>query len=106
VRIAFACGLWLIACGAPAHSEPDMFMRTVGFALTGSDDAVPKVIGDRANCVFAINNEIFRLNNIHADRITIKGSNRQRPWGSERWVTVFLPGDDVVFEETIEPAAR
>jgi len=99
-------GLWLIACGAPAHSEPDMFMRTVGFALTGSDDAVPKVIGDRANCVFAINNEIFRLNNIHADHITIKGSNRQRPWGSEQWVTVFLPGDDVVFEETIEPAAR
>ena len=83
-----------------------MFMRTVGFALTGSDDAVPKVIGDRANCVFAINNEIFRLNNIHADHITIKGSNRQRPGGSEQWVTVFLPGDDVVFEETIEPAAR
>ena len=78
-------------------------MRTVGFALTGSDDAVPKVIGDRANCVFAINNEIFRLNNIRADRITIKGSNRQRPTGSEQWVTVFLPGDDVVFEETIEP---
>jgi hypothetical protein len=24
----------------------------VGFALTGSDDADPKVIGDRAKCVF------------------------------------------------------
>jgi hypothetical protein len=35
------------------------------------------VIGDRTNCVFAINNEIFRLNNVHADRITIKGWNRR-----------------------------
>jgi hypothetical protein len=103
-RIAFACALWLIACGTPARSEPDAFMRSVGFALTGSDDAVPKVIGDRTNCVFAINNEIFHLNNVHADRITIQGWNRQRPWGLEQWVTVALPGDDVVFEETIEPA--
>jgi hypothetical protein len=60
VRIAFACALWLIACGAPARSEPDVFMRSVAFALTGGDDAVPKVIGDRTNCVFVINNEIFR----------------------------------------------
>ena len=61
------------------------------------------MIGDRTDCVFAINNEIFRLNNIHVDRIKIQGWNRQRPWGSEQWVTVVLPGDDVVFEETIEP---
>ena len=53
VRIAFACALWLIACSAPARSETDLFMRSVGFALTGSDDTVPKVIGDRTNCVFA-----------------------------------------------------
>jgi hypothetical protein len=103
VRIALACALWLIASGAFARSEPDAFISSVGFALTGSDDAVPKVIGDRTNCVFAINNEIFRLNNVHADRIIIKGGSRQRPWGLERWVTVALPGDDVVFEETIEP---
>jgi hypothetical protein len=103
VRIAFACALWLIACNAPARSEADVFMHSVGFALTGSDAAVPKVIGRRTNCVFAINNEIFHLNNVHADRIAIKGWNRQRPGGSEQWVTVLLPGDDVVFEETIEP---
>jgi hypothetical protein len=36
-------------------------MRIVGFALTGSDDADPNVIGDRAKCVFAINHDIFRL---------------------------------------------
>jgi hypothetical protein len=59
VRITFACALWLIACNAPARSETDVFVRSVGFALTGQDDAVPKVIGDRANCVFAINNVPF-----------------------------------------------
>jgi hypothetical protein len=37
------------------RAETDLFMRTVGFALTGRDDADPKVIGDRAKCVFAIN---------------------------------------------------
>ena len=70
-------------------------------ALTGSDDADPKVIGDRAKCVFAINNDIFRLNNVHTDRITIQGWQRQQ--GLEQWVTVELYGDDVVFEETTEP---
>ena len=75
-------------------------MRAVSFALTG-DDADPKVIGDRTNCVFAI--DLFRLNNVQTDRITIQGWHRQRAWGPEQWVTVRLHGDDVVFEETIEP---
>lgn len=39
-----------------AHSEIDVFLRAVGFALTGSDDVDPKVVGGRANCVFAITN--------------------------------------------------
>ena len=76
-------------------------MRTVGFALTGSDDADPKLIGDPAKCVFASKNEIFRLNNVHTDRITVQGWQRQQ--GLEQWVTVELHGDDVVFEETTEP---
>jgi len=37
---------------------------TSGFALTGSDDADIKVIGERADCVFASKNELFRLNNV------------------------------------------
>ena len=45
----------ILASGVTAHAETDVFMRTVGFALTGRDDADPKVIGDRAKCVFAIN---------------------------------------------------
>ena len=60
VRMATACLLALIlANGVAAHAETDVFMRTVGFALTGSDDADPKLIGDPAKCVFASKNEIF-----------------------------------------------
>jgi len=91
----------IFASGVTARAEPDVFMRTVGFALTGSDNADLKVIGDRAKCVFAIKNDIFRLNNVHTDRITIQGWQRQQ--GLEQWVTVELHGDDVVFEETTEP---
>ena len=61
----------ILAGGVTGHAETDVFMRTVGFALTGNDNADPKVIGDRAKCVFAINNDIFHLNNVHTDRITI-----------------------------------
>ena len=102
MRMTAACMLTLIfASCVTARAETDVFMRAVGFALTGSDDADPKVIGDRAPCVFAIKNDIFRLNNVHTDRITIQGWQRQQ--GLEQWVTVELHGDDVVFEETTEP---
>jgi hypothetical protein len=63
----------LFLLGAPGWAEPDVFMRAVSFALTGHDDADPKVIGDRANCVFAIGNDLFRLNNVQTDRIKIQG---------------------------------
>jgi hypothetical protein len=79
VRMAATCVLTLIlAGGVTARAEPDVFMRTVGFALTGRDDADPKVIGDRAKCVFAVNNDIFRLNNVYTDRIAIQGWQRQQ----------------------------
>jgi hypothetical protein len=87
----------ILVSGVTAHAETDVFMRTVGFALTGSDDADPKVIGERAKCVFAING----LNNVHTDRIAIQGWQRQQ--GLEQWVTVELHGDEAVFEETTEP---
>ena len=91
----------ILAGGVTGHAETDVFMRTVGFALTGNDNADPKVIGDRAKCVFAINNDIFHLNNVYPDRLAIQGWQRQQ--GLEQWVTVELHGDDVVFEETTEP---
>jgi len=102
VRMAGACMLAsILASSVTAHAETDAFMRTVGFALTGSDDADPKVIGDRSKCVFAIKNDIFHLNNVHTDRITIQGWQRQQ--GLQQWTTVELHGDDVVFEDTTEP---
>jgi uncharacterized protein len=88
-----------------AHSEVDVLLRAVGFALTGSDDANPSIIGNRANCVFAIGNEVYHLNNVHTDRITIQGWQQKTlysPTGLAKWVTVELHGDDVVFEEMTE----
>jgi phenylpropionate dioxygenase-like ring-hydroxylating dioxygenase large terminal subunit len=98
---ALVVGL-LLFCGA-AHSEADVLLRAVGFALTGSDDADPKVIGNRANCVFAIKNNVYHLNNVHYDRIRFKAWQRQSSYGLEKSITVELHGDDVVFEETIKP---
>jgi hypothetical protein len=62
-------------------------MRAVGFALTGSDNAELKVI-DRASCVFAVKNDLFRLNNVYTDRIKIQGRQRQSFGALEQSVTV------------------
>jgi hypothetical protein len=97
--VLLVLGLLLI-CGV-AHAETDVFMRAVGFALTGSDEAEPKAI-DRAKCVFAVKNDIFHLNNIHNDRLKIQGWEKKQVWGLEQWVTVSLHGDQVVMEETVE----
>jgi phenylpropionate dioxygenase-like ring-hydroxylating dioxygenase large terminal subunit len=96
--LALVVGL-LLVCGV-ARSETDVLLRTVGFALTGSDDVEPKVIGNRANCVFAIKNDVYHLNNVHYDRIRFKGWQRQ---SLEKSITVELHGDDVVFEKTTKP---
>jgi len=67
-----------------AHSEVDLFLRAVGFVLTGSGDADQYVIGDRTNCVFAIDHDVYRLNNVRTNRIMIQGWQRQQPWGLEQ----------------------
>jgi len=97
--IALAFGLLLVC---PARAETDVFMRAVGFALTGNDDVEPKTI-DRSNCVFATGKGIFHLNNVYIDRITIHGWQQRAYSGLEQWVAVSLHGDDVVVEETTEP---
>jgi hypothetical protein len=97
----FAVGV-VFLLGCPGWAETDLLMRALGFALTGSDDADLKVI-DRANCVFAIKNELFRLNNVYTDRIEIQGQQRQRLGVLEQWVTVTLHGDDIIFEKTVDP---
>jgi hypothetical protein len=97
----FAVGV-VFLLGGPVWAEADSLMRAVGFALTGSDNADLKVI-DRASCVFAIKNELFRLNNVYTDRIKIQGRQRQSFGVLEQLVTVTLQGDDIVFEKTVEP---
>jgi hypothetical protein len=83
-----------------ATAEVDAFMRAVGFALTGSDNTEPKAI-DRASCIFQIGKDVFRLNNVHTDRLLFQ------PWhsrdGSQQWVVVELHGDATVYEHTTEP---
>jgi hypothetical protein len=100
---------WVFAVGVvvffdrPVPAETDLLMRAVGFALTGSNGADVRVIGDRAGCVFEIKNEVFHLNNVYADRVKIQGSQRQSLGVLEQQVTVELHGDEIVFEETVEP---
>lgn len=77
-------------------------MRAVGFALTGTDGADIKVI-DRTSCVFAINNDLFRLNNVYTDGIKIQRQQRHILGVLEQRVTVELRGDEIVFENTVEP---
>jgi hypothetical protein len=90
---AFALVVGLLLVSGVAHSETDVFMRAVGFALTGSDDAEVKAV-DRANCVFDYQGDVFYLNNVHVDRISIQG------WKNavEQWTNVELHGDDGVVE--------
>jgi hypothetical protein len=89
---------------APAHAETDVLLRAVGFALTGSDNAIVRPI-DRAHCVFAIGRDIYRLNNVQTDRLGPKAWQRVNDNGVvlERWLTVELHGDDTVYETTDEP---
>jgi hypothetical protein len=88
--------------GCPVWADSDVFMRMVGFALTGSDNADTKVIGDRANCVFAIKDELFRLNNVYNDRINVR-TFQPRRGDPTAWITLTLQGDGTVYEQTIEP---
>jgi hypothetical protein len=97
----FAVGA-VFLLGGPVWAETDSLMRALGFALTGGDDADLKVI-DRANCVFAIKNELFHLNNVYTDRIEIQGSQKQRLGVLEQWLTVTLQGGEIIFEKTVEP---
>jgi hypothetical protein len=88
--------------GCPAWAESDDLMRMVGYALTGGDNSDTRAIGDRVNCVFAIKNELFRLNDVYTDRINIR-TFQPRRGDPAAWITLTLQGDGTVFEQTVEP---
>ena len=102
ISCVFAVGV-VFLLGGPVCAETDLLMRAVRFALTGTNEVEPKVIGNIANCVFAIKNELFRLNNVYTDRIKIQGSQDRRFGKLEQSVTVELYGGEIVFEITVEP---
>ena len=84
-------------------AETDALIHAAGFALTGSAKLDTKVIGEPAECVFGIKNDLFRLNNVYTDLIKIEAHQKQRLGVLEQWVTVRLQGAGVVLETTIEP---
>jgi hypothetical protein len=102
ISCAFAVGAVLLL-GCPVCAQTDLLVGAVRFALTGNDNSDLKVVGDRANCVFAVKNELFRLNNVYTDRIKIQGLQNRRFGKPEQGITVELYGDEIVFELTVEP---
>ncbi len=83
--------------GPGGRDEGGVLLRAVGFALTGRDDATVQPI-DRKNCVFQIDREIFHLNNVHRDRIFLKGE--PNPFGAGlHHLTVTIHGDKPVYEK-------
>lgn len=89
---AFSLVASLFATASDAND--DVFMQAVAFALTGSDTGPVEAI-IRADCVFKANGRTFYLNNVHTDRIFIKGWRND--FGQES-VTVELRGGKTVVE--------
>jgi hypothetical protein len=99
----FLTGVGFILSSPVWAENNSSLLRAVGFALTGSDDIEPKVIGSIGNCVFAIKNELFRLDNVYTDQIKIQGWQDRRFGKLEQGVTVELHGSETVFEITSDP---
>lgn len=89
------------SCISTSIAATDTLVDAVGFALTGTDDAKPLVI-DRPNCVFGLGDEIFHLNNVETDRITIESYDQRSALGIDRYLRVGLHGRDTIYESTTQ----
>ena len=65
VFLALLFALFAPAAGY-AESQPDVFLKTVAFALTANDETKIEPL-DQGDCVFRVNKEIYRLNNVRLD---------------------------------------
>jgi hypothetical protein len=102
--LAHACAVGIVlTLGCPVWAETDSLMSAVGFAVTGVNNVKPKVIGSISNCVFAIKDELFRLNNVYIDRIKIQERQDRRFGELQQGVTIELQGNETVFEITSDP---
>src|SRR5262249_15532464 len=82
-----------------ADAETDVLLKTVAFALTANDETRVEPI-DRDGCVFRVNNEIYRLNNVRLDRIRFQDQVRRLRNREHRVTLVLLSGETTV-QETI-----
>jgi hypothetical protein len=84
-----------------AASETEVLLKTVAFALTANDETKVEPI-DQGNCVFRVNNEIYRLNNVRLDRLRFQDQVRKLKNREHRVTLVFLSGDATVHESLYE----
>ena len=108
VRLLLLAGVTVLV-GSPVHAESDVLIQAVGFALTGSDNAKVRTI-NRKDCVFAIGDDTYYLNNVQVDRLAFEKWESKNPAGIvvERWLTAELHGHETVYEtiERPEPPPR
>jgi hypothetical protein len=93
-----------IAAITPSRADQDVLLTAVSFALTGYDTAHVEVV-DRSDCIFVINGkringhlvgEVFHLNNVDVDRITIEDWHN----AFSTWIEVHLRGESTIYEYT------
>jgi hypothetical protein len=84
-----------------ADSESDVLLKTVAFALTANDENRVEPL-EQGNCVFRINNDIYRLNNVRLDRLGFQDQVRKLKNREHRVTLVFLSGDATVQESIYE----
>jgi hypothetical protein len=82
-----------------ADSESDVLLKTVAFALTANDETRVEPL-DQGNCVFRINNDIYRLNNVRLDRLGFQDQVRKLK-NREHRVTLVLLSSDATVQESI-----
>ena len=82
-----------------ADADSDVLLKTVAFALTANDETRVEPI-DQDNCVFRVNNDIYRLNNVRLDRIRFQDQVRRLKNREHRVTLVLLSGETTV-QETI-----
>jgi hypothetical protein len=93
VKTIVLWGAFLVT--AVANAQSDILLQAVGFALTGSDNAKVRVV-NRADCIFGIGDQVFRLNNVQADRIAISIS--RNAYTGDTSVQVDLHGAATIYE--------
>jgi hypothetical protein len=96
----FGLLFWLfVPTAGYADAESDVFLKTVAFALTANDETGVEPI-DQGDCVFRVNNEIYRLNNVRLDRLRFQDQVRTLRNRQHRVTLVLLSGETTV-QETI-----